>query len=139
MVRWNLPAAGALVLLAAAGVCCFARHHEVRFLRLHDAHDRLKSAGFCCVSDREDGILSTGFLLSRRPLSWIDAGSLCKTTPMGPHWQGKVGVTVNNEHWEILSLPDRAGVRVWGKVVAYGDEDLLNEIDAALGNRFEVL
>lgn len=131
MIRWML-AAGAVVVFATAGLAYVARQHEITFLHLRDAKVSLLSAGFHCTSDRADGLLSTGFLISRQSISWSDAGSLRKVGPMGAEWKGKVWVTFTRNDWRLESLPEQAGMRVWGTVVAYGDEDLLSELDESL-------
>jgi hypothetical protein len=131
MIRGVL-AAGAAVMLATAGLAYVAKHHEITFLHLRDAKTRLLGAGFICTSDRADGTLATGFLISRQSSSWSEAGTLCKVGPMGPEWKGKVWVTFNSNDWRLASLPEHAGMRVWGTVIAYGDEEFLSEIDGSL-------
>jgi hypothetical protein len=131
MIRWVL-AAGAVVVLTTAGLAYVGKQHEITFLHLSDAQAHFLGAGFHCTSDRADGTLATGFLISRQSLSWSEAGTLCKVGPMGPEWTGKVWVTFNSKHWSLASLPENAGMRVWGTVIAYGDEELLSEIDQSL-------
>jgi hypothetical protein len=131
MIRWSLPA-GVVVLSALAGIAYCAKQEDITFSGLRDAHTRMASAGFRCVTDRADGIVCTGFLISRQEVTWSDVGSLNKSV-MSPAWQGKVWVTVTNENWQIAMPPEEMGMRMWGNIVAYGDEALLREIDAALG------
>jgi hypothetical protein len=131
MTRWVI-AAGAVVVLSTAGLAHVAKQHEITFLHLRDAQARLLGAGFHCTSDRADGKLATGFLISRESVTSTQVGTLCKVGPMGPAWKGKVWVTFNSKDWQLSSLPEHAGVRVWGTVIAYGDEDLLSELDDSL-------
>lgn len=125
-------AAGATIALATAGLSYVAKQNEIAFTHLSEAKDRLVDTGFYCISDRSDGSLGCGFLISREAMSWSEAGLLRKIGPMGPEWKGKVWVTLHQEHWRVVSLPDHAGVRVWGSVVAYGDEEVLSELEEFL-------
>lgn len=131
MIRWAI-AAGAAMVLATAGVTVVSRQYEIVFEHVQEAQERLARAGFHCRSDRADGSIGSGFLISKEALSWIDVGSLRKVGPMGPDWKGKVWITINRPEWRQESLPDNAGLRCWGSVIAYGDEALLQEVDAAL-------
>jgi hypothetical protein len=131
MIRWFL-AAGAVVVLATVALTYVAKQYEISFRHLHDAQARVLGAGFHCTSDRADGTLSTGFLISREMVTWSQVGSLRKVGPMGPNWKGKVWVTFSSNDWQLTSLPDHAGMRVWGTVIAYGDEEFLSEIDNSL-------
>ena len=114
------------------GCAVFARQQDVTFERLQEARIRLADLGFHCSSDAANGHTGCGFLISRTALSWSEVGMLRKTGPMGPEWQGKVWVTLNPQHWRLESLPEHAGVRIWGSVIAFGDCDFLKEIDDAL-------
>ncbi len=131
MIRWILTA-GAVIVLATSGLAFFAKQHEITFEHLRDAQTRLLGAGFYCTSDRADGALSTGFLISRQWVSCTEASTLCKARPIGPDWKGKVWVTFSSDAWRLATLPEHAGHRVWGTVIAYGDEELLSELDESL-------
>jgi len=131
MKRWKV-CAGAAILLVLTGVLYSARPHEVAFSRLHDAKARLARLGLHCTTDCADGKLSCGFMLSRSSSTWMDVCQLRKSGEMGPEWQGRVWVTLNPKAWQLESIPEHAGVRVWGAVVAFGDDELLREIESAL-------
>lgn len=131
MNRWMVCACAA-ALLMCAGAMYAARqcHDDVSFDRLQEAKTKLATLGFHCTTDCADGQLSCGFLLSRTSTSWSDVCKLRKSGVMGPEWQGKVWVTLNPTVWQLESIPDHAGVRVWGAVVAFGDDELLREIES---------
>jgi hypothetical protein len=101
----------------------------ITFADVQDAHRSIEAAGFCCASDRADGKIVSGFLISREPVSGDEIRTLRKVGSMGPEWKGKVWLLhLKNAR----STPDDGGVRVWGDVLAIGDNDLLNEIESAL-------
>jgi hypothetical protein len=133
MNRWNVGAAGALLLALAVGYGFTRNNHEdITFARIQDAKARLAKSGFYCTTDCANGQISCGFMLSRKASSWSEVCTMRKSGAMGPEWQGKVWVTLNPQAWQIESIPDQAGVRVWGAVVAFGDDEFLREIEAAL-------
>jgi hypothetical protein len=131
-MNWKVCVSSAAVCVALAASPLFFHHHEVTFRHLPDAKAALAAAGYFCISDSSAGEISTGFLISRQAIAWHEAGSLCKAGPMGRAWQGKVWVTINPACWRLLSIPDQAGTRVWGDVIAFGDDELLREIDTLL-------
>lgn len=131
MKVWKVCAGITAILLLLAGIGICFPHHDVTFERLQEAKSRLASLGFHCTSDCANGQLSCGFLLSRQTTTWSDVCELRKTGAMGPEWRGRVWVTLNPAYWQLESIPDQAGVRVWGAVVAFGDDELLREIEAA--------
>ncbi len=130
MIR-SVLVAGAIAL-ATCGLALYTKERAVSFHDVRDAKARIASAGFRCTSDRSDGDLVTGFLVSRQPITWYEVGTLCKGRPMGPHWEGKVWVTQKAKDILLMSLPEQVGVRVWGDVLAYGDEEFLSEIENSL-------
>ena len=132
MKFWKVCAGGAALLLLSAGVAFFTRPHDVAFDRCKRRWLKLALLGFHVTSDCANGQLSCGFMLSRQASSWLDVCTLRKSGTMGPEWQGKVWVTLNPNAWQLESVPERAGVRVWGSVVAFGDDELLREIEAGL-------
>lgn len=131
-MNWKVGTFGAVLLTALAGAAFVCKHDEVSFGRLHEAKARLAALGYHIVSDSANGQISTGFLISRNAVAWNEAGTLCKSGRMGPEWRGKVWVTLNPEIWQLHTVPEEAGVRVWGAVVAFGDDELLQEIEAGL-------
>jgi hypothetical protein len=124
-------AAGGIVLFALIGVTWVAGRHPVEFANLNEAKAYLAEAGFATYMDHADEGMGTGFLISKEPATMSQVRMLCKIGPMGPQWKGKVWVTFNCHDWKLASLPDGAAVRIWGGVIAFGDEELLREIDAA--------
>jgi hypothetical protein len=135
MMRCTL-AAGAVVFFALIGFTWYTGHRQLNFANLAEAKATMSNAGCLCLSDREDGVMGSGFLLSREFYPWNKACLLCKIGPMGPEWEGKVWVTSNTPDWKLASLPDNAGVRMWGEVIAFGDEQMLREIESRFGSSF---
>ena len=131
-MQWNRWMAGALAALALAGLAHVTRAHELSFANLEEAKARLLSAGFRCTSDNASGKVVTGFLVSKEGLAWNDAAVLCKIGKMGPKWKGKAWVTMSSPAWQLQTVPDEAGLRGWGGVLVFGDQDLLDELDRVL-------
>src|SRR5438552_1818261 len=129
-MKWTICLS--VAALSLVGTAFVYPHHDVTFAHLRDAKARLTAAGFYCTADNAPGHISNGFTISREAITWTEAGLLCKAGPMGPHWKGKVWVTINTAGWGLETMPDDAGTRVWGAVVAFGDEELLGEIDELL-------
>ena len=113
-MSWKGFVTGAAVLAVLTGFASFAKHHEVTFDRLQQAKTKLAALGYHCTSDTANGELGCGFMISRGALNWNEVGSVCKTGPMGPEWEGKLWVTLNPSCWRLEGVPDHAGVRVWG-------------------------
>lgn len=122
----------AILVGALAGSAVFYKHSSVTFAKLQEAKTHFSKLGYCCTTDSASGQVGCGFLISRTAMNWSETGLLRKTGPMGPEWEGKVWVTLNPGFWRLEAVPDQAGVRVWGSVVAFGDEEFLHEIDEAL-------
>jgi hypothetical protein len=128
------------VLLTLTGYAVYAKPHGVSFQTLPEAKAKLDAAGFPCIADSSDGKLGTGFVVSREVTSWLEAGALCKAGPLGPEWKGKVWVGFNPHYYNLETIPDGAGVRIWGEIIAFGDADFLSQIDDALaGSLLHVL
>src|ERR1051325_7405970 len=135
MTKWRPWAAGVGVLLLLTGLSFWCKQDAVTFQHLRDAQARLLSAGFHCTSDVQAGRIGTGFLISRDQVGWSDVATLPKSGVMGPRWQGKVWVTTNPDDLQLQTIPDDADTRVWGDVIAFGDAELLDELDHALSAR----
>jgi len=71
-------------------------------------------------------------MISREAAPSMEARLLPKSGPMGSAWQGRVWFTLNPSQWCLLDLPELAGVRQWGRFLAFGDDELLREMDLAL-------
>jgi hypothetical protein len=102
---------------------------------MQEAWVGIKAEGFHCVADREDGLIGTGFMVSRERATFDDVTDICMAGPMKEHWKGVVWVRkhVQPENW---TMPDDADMRVWGGVCVFGDKDFLAEIEAVLQQRF---
>jgi len=128
--RWTI---GLLTLIVCGVAGWFLLHREVPvvFPTLEQAYVSIKQEGFLCVSDRVDGEIGAGFLVSREELTWAEVNSLVKAGPMGENWKGKVWVSYDSGR-SLVIIPENAHARVWGNVLAFGDKDFLTEIDSAL-------
>ncbi len=124
--------AGVTSLALLAAVAWFLMpQREVTFSTVREASVRIAAQGFQCTSDRIDGMLDHGFLVTRDETSWQAVNVVAKAGPMGPEWKGKVWVSgvVPNQIW---NMPEGASAKMWGGVYAYGDGDFLAEIEIAL-------
>jgi hypothetical protein len=121
-----------LLALTVIAIAVWYPKAGVPIHNLADAQQRLKAAGYHCIPDCANGRLSSGFAISRENMSWFQAGMLCKVGNMGPEWKGKVWVTVSTPAWRLCRIPDDADARVWGPIVAFGDQEILSEIDRVL-------
>jgi hypothetical protein len=133
--NWKLLVAGAALLVGTASLGYCFKPASVSFRDLDDARTVLESHGFYCIADADDQVSNTGFMVSHESATVDEARGLCKVGKMGAAWKGRVWVTLNPAHFRLETVPDLAGVRMWGDIVAFGDEDLLREIDAALPRR----
>lgn len=131
MPSWRYWLAGG-ALLVLVGLVFWVKPHAIAFSGLREAHASFVTAGFYCTSDAYDGQIGSGFVISREKLAWADAVELRKAGSMGPEWKGRVWVTVTPVYWQIEAIPDDAATRTWGEVLAFGDAELLDEIESAL-------
>ena len=126
--RWIVALAG----VAIFGLCwVLASPPPIVFPSVPEACVHVTAAGFHCTSDREDGIIAHGFLVTTEETHWRVANNLCKIGKMKPEWKGKVWVTFLLTKC-FLRIPDDAASRSWGSVCAYGDAELLNQIEGTL-------
>ena len=89
--------------------------------------------GLHCRSDRNDGEIASGFMISRKPLAWEDVNEVPKVRPMRLEWQGKVWVTSHmNLQYPQVTIPDKAKLHIWGTMFAFGDEDIISELEHEL-------
>jgi len=126
--HWLLVPSGLLALV----ICFFCRERPISYLDLKHAQSDLVAIGYCCTSDRADGRLAFGFMVTREPTDWLTVGSSVKTGPLGPDWHGKVWVATIGNRFQLETTPDTNDIRVWGNLVAFGDKALLDEIEGAI-------
>lgn len=106
---------------------------NLSFGNLDEAGTRIRALGYHCLSDRRDGVVENGFAVSRTELVWGDVNNLIKVGAMGPEWRGIIWIAlIDDGLTDLYTIPDWAGTRVWGNVVAMGDADLLLEVEANL-------
>jgi hypothetical protein len=124
--------AGFCVVLGLALIVYLMMPPDPVVLRdLDTAKTSIEAEGFHCSTGRADDLPGNGFLVSREELPWQTANLLCKAGPMGPEWKGKVWVCQRVK--EIGNIaPENAIVSDWGGVVAFGDREVLSEIENSL-------
>ena len=88
---------------------------------LDEAATLAEASGFYVASDRADGIIQHGFVVSPYPIGYVDANLLLKIGNMGPEWKDKVWVTRTSSNFYLEAIPDDAAVQTWGNVVCIGD------------------
>jgi len=98
---------------------------------LEEARTVIEAEGFFCTSDRVDGKICTGFLVTRAATTADDVNLLCKVGPMGQDWKGKVWVQIHKPT-QTWMIPETADARVWGGVHVFGDKSFLEQLEAAL-------
>jgi hypothetical protein len=134
--RWSLGLFGIIGSVSVA-VLLLDQNRACAFESLQHAHVQIVQAGYRCVSDREDGQLQYSFVVSRDALTRADVVAMRKTGPMGPEWSGRVWIVAPVPDSAIETAPGDVPPRVWGRVWAFGDANLLDEIERQqLGGRF---
>jgi hypothetical protein len=129
-MKWRIFAS-----LAAIGLLFFFLAYfnaPVTFRDLMQAQRELNDAGFRCTSDRADGDSVNGFIVSREPISWEVANAMWKGGPTGAAWKDKVWISKQSTVMPLENVPNIQAPRVWGKVLAFGDQEFLDEIEVAL-------
>jgi len=126
--RWIFLGAFALFLLLRL----FFPTPTITFHDVKEASNSIQAVGFRCTSDRVDGIVASGFMVTEEDATWKDANNLCKSGPMGPEWKGKVWVSLVPAHGTYGTIPENAPTRSWGGVVAFGDAKLLDQLENTL-------
>lgn len=128
--RWIVAIVGVAAFL---GICwALTPPPPIVFPNVQEACVRVTAAGFHCTSDREDGVTANGFLVTQEETDWRVVNVLWKIGKMGPEWKGKVWVTFSTDQLALCGIPNGAASRSWGVVCAYGDADLLNQIECSL-------
>ena len=133
-MTWKVILAGSMFVLLAGGVAALGKRQSVRFEGLDAAKADFRAAGFYCVADSVDERNCAGFLISREKISSESVNSMRKVGEMGPAWKGRAWVTLNPRCWRLQLIPDDAATRTWGNVIAFGDADLLRELDEILNS-----
>ena len=93
----------------------------VSFDDLDQARASIAAEGFHCVSDRADGCIGSGFVVSREEATFGQVNLLCKAGPLGPGWKGKV--------WVRSHVPGR----VWTAIQVYPAPTSANPDWSAVG------
>jgi len=124
MSHW-LGLAGFVVCLVVVAVYAPWR---LAFRNLEDAATKVRAAGFFVSGDRADGVIENGFVVTPRPIPPMDVNLLLKAGKMGPVWKDKVWVT----RIPHPTVPDDAVPHAWGDVIAFGDSQLLDQIESKL-------
>lgn len=120
----------AFILLAATLIGYFIDgSHGPSFDNLQQACSLLRTAGYFCTSDRADGRIENSFVVCREPLTWEEGNLNCKSGPMGRRWKGRVWIIRSMPFTEMWTTPGDTEPRIWGKVWAFGDSELLAEIE----------
>ena len=125
-----------LILVAAIIVFCVAvSQFEQRcsgFADLRHARQSIEDAGYHCVGDVANGQTLSGFVVSRTPIPWEVANDMRKAGPMGKEWTGRAWITREARLVPTTTTPGDSAPRVWGNVLAFGDQELLDEIEKRL-------
>ena len=123
-------------VLAVVAMCMVLRSlltpEPIVFQDLGEASRCIKAVGFCVTSDRADGIIQSGFLVTEEQVGSIEANNLCKIGKMGPEWKGRVWVSQVSPAFYLGTVPDDAKPRTWGDLCAFGDPVLLDQIENKL-------
>ena len=138
-MKWKLRALGAAVVLGVAVAISIFEHRlavddpVIAFASTHEAFASVKAAGFCCTADNPGGRIDNGFLVSRMEFQWQAIFLMHKGIFSASEWKGKVWFARRTASARLQdAVPDGAGVRVWGNVIAFGDADFLDELERAL-------
>lgn len=125
MAHW-IGLTGLAFLLALVEVL-MPRH--LGFQDLKEAAAEARASGLFVTSDRADGVIVHGFVVSPYPIHYTDA-NLLKIGKMGPEWKDKVWVTRTSCNSCLEVIPEDAAVQSWGNVIAIGDSQLLVRLQA---------
>ena len=117
-----------LALLLSLASELTPQHFE--FQDLDEAATKAEASGFFVASDRADGVIQNGFVVSPHPITYVDANHLLKTGKMGPAWKDKVWVTTTSGNFSLESISEDVAVHSWGNVIGFGDPQLLKVVQA---------
>jgi hypothetical protein len=127
-LRWLLLPCAILAVLTVT----LAWPRPITFGDLEQAQDQIAHGGYCCTSDRQDGQVQFGFMVTRVPTDWTSVAETMKVGALGPNWRGKVWIARISSSYQLASIPEATGARIWGSVIAFGDSELLAEIEQSL-------
>jgi hypothetical protein len=125
---WLLVSCGVLAVLLTLN----CTRNSISFTTLDNARTEIVAVGYHCTSDRKDGKIGGGFVVTREPLDWTEVCDLRRPDRPKQPWTGKAWVTWVDSLIPIPAGPDEQSARVWGKVVAFGDDAFLDELEGAL-------
>jgi hypothetical protein len=129
-IRAYIGAAVLAVLIAFLGSLLHRR--ATSFESLAQGYEMLRARGYHCIGDRHDGKIHGSFIVSRDRLTWNDVASMYMCGPIGPRWKGRAWVIRTAPTAIQYTSPGDAAPRVWGSLWAFGDEELLDEIEQSL-------
>lgn len=118
-------------MIGMLAVCPFYRQTAVQFANLHEAASSFRKLNYTCCSDVSNGQIISGFMVSKEAATCAQANELCKSGPVRPNWKNKVWV-MRLPTGVMTVIPDDAGIRVWGRIFAFGDSAFLDEIENKL-------
>jgi hypothetical protein len=130
IIRAYIGAAVISVFIALLGSLLHRR--ATSFESLAQGYEMLRARGYHCIGDRHDGKIEGSFIVSRDRLTWNDVASMYMAGPMGPNWKGRAWVIRKSATARQYTSPGDAMPRVWGSLWAFGDEELLDEIEQSL-------
>jgi hypothetical protein len=100
----------------------------LEFQNLDEIAAKVQAVGYFVTSDRADGVIENGFVVSPYPINYSDANHLVKIGKMGPEWKDRLWVTRTSSNFCLEAIPDDAAHHSWGNVVAIGDSQLLDRL-----------
>lgn len=130
-MRWKRLSVGAAVAVGLL-FCLVYFNPSISYTDLKQVRTELQDAGFHCTGDRANGVAGNGFIVSRKPVAWEAANVMWKAGPMGKDWKDKAWIAKTSSLTPLETTPGDQAPRVWGRVMAFGDEQFLNEIEGAL-------
>jgi hypothetical protein len=128
---WTIAGVFGIGIIAIL-VTLLLREPAISFSSITQAHRDVQGLNYNCCSDRADGIVDYGFMVSKDEATWEDASLLCKLGPMREGWKNKVWVAPMRSDGTMPTIPDDAGTRIWGQVFVFGDRAFISELESGL-------
>jgi hypothetical protein len=121
----------AVLPLRWLGPAWFGSRQELQFRNVRDLATWAEARGLHCRSDTEDGRVTNGVAVSRRPLTLKQVARLYKASPeRGPQWEGVIWASNYGSVLKAMLTPPWEGeCRVWGGVLVTGDPALLDALE----------